>query len=91
VSKPVYQQGMLVGHVQEYSDGLLTLLLKAKRPSEFRDGERETGGASGGVLVVPGTQPLNDWEAAAASGQAAFRGTTLEGTAQMVHERDPLE
>ncbi len=34
--KPVYQQGQLVGYVREYSDGLLTLLLKA-HDAKYRD------------------------------------------------------
>jgi hypothetical protein len=35
--RPVYQGGVLVGHVQEYSDTLLIFLLKAARPHKFRD------------------------------------------------------
>jgi hypothetical protein len=35
VKKPVYQGGKLVGHIQEYSDGLIALLAKAHMP-EFR-------------------------------------------------------
>jgi len=35
VRKPVYQGGKLVGHVQEYSDGLIGLLARAHMP-EFR-------------------------------------------------------
>lgn len=34
--KPVFQQGVEVGRIREYSDGLLTLLLKAHSP-KFRD------------------------------------------------------
>ena len=37
VTKPVYQQGALVGVVREYSDTLLIFLLKARRPQKFRD------------------------------------------------------
>ena len=37
VSKPVYQGGKLVGHVQEYSDTLLIFTLKARRPGKYRD------------------------------------------------------
>lgn len=36
VDKPVYQGGLLVGHIREYSDTLLTQMLKAIRP-EFRE------------------------------------------------------
>lgn len=35
--KPVYQQGRLVGVIQEYSDTLLIFLLKGARPEKFRD------------------------------------------------------
>jgi hypothetical protein len=37
VRKPVYQGGQLVGHVQEYSDHLLTILLRGRRPEKFRE------------------------------------------------------
>lgn len=37
VRKPVYQGGILVGHVQEYSDTLLIFLLKAAKPEKYRD------------------------------------------------------
>lgn len=35
--KPVYQQGTLVGHIQEYSDTMLIFLLKANKPKKYRD------------------------------------------------------
>jgi hypothetical protein len=37
VKKPVYQQGNLVGHIQEYSDTMLIFLLKANKPKKYRD------------------------------------------------------
>lgn len=37
VEKPVYQNGTLVGHIQQYSDTLMIFLLKAYRPDKFRD------------------------------------------------------
>jgi hypothetical protein len=37
VDKPVFYQGAECGAVREYSDGLLTLLLKARRPTVFGD------------------------------------------------------
>lgn len=36
-TKPVYQGGQLVGHIQEYSDTLLIFLLKAARPEVYRE------------------------------------------------------
>jgi hypothetical protein len=35
--KPIYQQGRLVGYVQEYSDTLLIFLLKAHKPEKYRE------------------------------------------------------
>jgi hypothetical protein len=35
--KPVYQGGKLVGTVREYSDTMLTIMLKARRPDRFKD------------------------------------------------------
>lgn len=72
--KPVYQQGKLVGHVREYSDSLLTTLLKAKRPNEFRENVKAEVEHKGGVLVVPGVASDDAWEKAAAANQAEHRG-----------------
>ena len=42
VKKPVYQQGKLVGHVQEYSDTLLIFLLKCWSPDKYgQNGQRD--------------------------------------------------
>lgn len=37
VRKPVYQKGECVGYIQEYSDSLMALLLRANRPAKFND------------------------------------------------------
>ena len=37
VKKPVYQGGMLVGFVQEYSDSLLMFLLRGRRPEKYKN------------------------------------------------------
>jgi len=37
VERPVFQNGKLVGHVQEYSDTLLIFLLKGERPAKYRE------------------------------------------------------
>lgn len=37
VDKPVYYQGEVVGEIREFSDGLLTLLLKANLPDKYRE------------------------------------------------------
>ena len=38
--KPVFQNGQLVGHIQEYSDTLLIFQLKARRPEKYRDNHK---------------------------------------------------
>jgi len=37
VRRPVYQKGELVGYVREFSDRLLEIMLRAKRPVQFND------------------------------------------------------
>ncbi len=37
VERPVFQGGEAVGHVTEYSDRLLELMLKANRPTKYRE------------------------------------------------------
>jgi len=37
VRQPVYQGGLLAGYITQYSDQLLTLMLKAMRPEKYRD------------------------------------------------------
>lgn len=37
VEKPVFWQGGVVGHQTEYSDGLLTFLLKGLKPEKYRE------------------------------------------------------
>jgi len=69
VKKPVFHQGVVCGHLQEYSDTLLIFMLKARRPEVYRErASIEHTGKGGkdlpaptsnttvqaGVLVVPG-------------------------------------
>lgn len=49
VLEPVYQGGEKVGTIRKYSDALLTLLLKGKRPDTFRE-RHEVTGKNGGPL-----------------------------------------
>jgi hypothetical protein len=90
VVKPVFQQGRLVGHVTEYSDGLLTTLLKAKRPKEFRENVSIDAEVKGGVLVVPGVSSSSAWERAALEGQANFRTYRSEAVEDAEEAPDPL-
>ncbi len=48
--EPVYQTGKKVGDIRKFSDSLLTLKLKAKKP-EYRD-KHELTGKDGGPLKV---------------------------------------
>ena len=51
VEKPIYYKGVQIDVVREYSDGLLTLLLKAHKPEKFRDRRSiEHTGADGGPI-----------------------------------------
>lgn len=44
VDKPVYQGGVLVGEIRQYSDVLLMFLLKAHKPEKYRDNVHLSGG-----------------------------------------------
>jgi hypothetical protein len=50
--KPVYQGGERVGTIREYSDSLLTLLLKANAPEKYRERSSiEHTGKDGGPIA----------------------------------------
>lgn len=50
--RPVFYEGQVCGHVQEFSDSLMTLLLKARRPEKFKDrSAAEISGPGGAPLV----------------------------------------
>ena len=72
VSRPVYQGGALVDHVQEYSDELAIFLLKAHRPEKFR--ERVDVRHQGGVRILDG---LDDSDV---DGQPSPEPKKLEGS-----------
>lgn len=50
VDKPVYQGGELVGHVREYSDTLLVLMLKGRRREVYNTERHEHTGDGGGPI-----------------------------------------
>lgn len=71
VVKPIFQQGSKVGTVREYSDGLMALVLKARRRRVYSDNERARGGEqqdNAGVLRVRGELGEADWEEAYGGG-----------------------
>lgn len=47
IEKPVYQSKTLVGHVREYSDRMLVMMLKARRPEKFADTQSARDAAKG--------------------------------------------
>ncbi len=52
VSEPKFYQGAVCGHVQRYSDGLMTFLLEAHRPDKFRAKSTLAVEHSGSIHVV---------------------------------------
>jgi AcrR family transcriptional regulator len=53
VDEPVFYKGDEVGHVRKYSDTLLIVLLKARRPEKYLDRSRqEVGGVNGGAITI---------------------------------------
>lgn len=79
--EPVWDRGgkdrdpSILGFIPKYSDTLMMALLKARRPEKFRERYEldHKGESGGGVLVVPGTIPLDQWSIAAAKQQAQYR------------------
>lgn len=51
VEKPVYQGGVLVGTVTEYSDTLMGLVLRGKRPERYNTERHEHTGKDGGAIA----------------------------------------
>ncbi len=58
VEKPIFHQGVIVGHVQEYSDNLLMFMLKARNPEKYRDNNGQGGMSQPPVKVYPD----GEWE-----------------------------
>lgn len=61
--KPVYQGGVLVGHIQEYSDTLIQFLLRARRPKRYREKTSiEHSGPGGKPMQFQHVRDLSDDE-----------------------------
>lgn len=73
VEKDVYFKGEKVGKDVIYSDRLLELTLKARRPDKFRDNHKHEVETKGGVLIIPAAPSEGDWESGATVGQSKFR------------------
>ena len=78
--------------IRRYSDRLLEVLLKARRPEKFRENMKIEAHVTGGVLAIPQSDQANltadDWA-------ARFRdnadGKTIDGTPVYPHEMPPNE
>lgn len=51
VEKPVYQGGVMVGTITEYSDTLLNLSLRGKRPERYNTERHELSGPGGAPMA----------------------------------------
>lgn len=72
-TKAIYHKGIRCGEETVYSDRMLELTLKARRPERFRESYKVDADVKGGVLVVPAAPAAADWEAQAAAGQEQYR------------------
>lgn len=52
VEEPVFYQGVVCGGVQRYSDTLLTLMLKGRRPGVYNTERHEHTGEGGGPIAT---------------------------------------
>lgn len=59
IDEPVFYKGEQVATVKKYSDRLLELAIKSKKP-EYRDKSQLSVAMSGGVLIVPGIETDED-------------------------------
>lgn len=57
ILKPIFQNGMKVGEVREYSDSLAIFLLKARNPKKYRDNVKVLmGGEKGDAPIQVNSQ-----------------------------------
>jgi hypothetical protein len=61
VEVPIYQQGELVGHRTEYSDSLLSLMLKARVPG-YKPDTDHTSALTVNVAVMPRASSYEEWQ-----------------------------
>jgi len=74
--KPLVSAGKVLGSYTEYSDPLLTLLLKGRRPSKFRENlKHEVSGPNGGPIHTKGEFDYDGYQAL--FGQFVARGDEL--------------
>lgn len=76
VKEPVFHNGEQCGFKIKYSERMLEILLKARRPDIYRENVKMEHDVKGGVLVVPGMANVDDWEAQAKEQQAEHRSNT---------------
>lgn len=65
---------------RQYSDPLLALILKARKPDQYRENVKTTHNFEGqtGVLIVPGAVDPDAWAKAAKEQQEKYAGSTGE-------------
>jgi hypothetical protein len=80
--KPVFHKGQQCGTITEYSDGLMTFLLKARRPEVYRDMIEQGKGATVNVSVQTNLAAVNLLNKLLAGGELGEieRAELLEGT-----------
>ncbi len=73
--KPKDGDPIVIGYVTKYSDQLMALTMKGLKKDKYRENHKveHDVGSKGGVLVVPGIVPLDEWTLAAARQQAKYR------------------
>lgn len=67
--------------IKKYSDSLMPLLMKARKPQEYGDKSKVQleGAAVAPVLILPGVVDADAWAKAAAEQQAKYAGNTEQG------------
>ena len=60
--KPVFYKGTICGHVREYSDTLMIVMLKARRPAKFKERSAvEMTGSNGQPIAFDIRMPIDEF------------------------------
>lgn len=82
----IFYQGMPVGSKRNYSDGLLTTMLKARKPKEYSDKKEVTGVINHkvGVALIPMRVSEDEWSKTALPHDEPVAALPAPATAQKV-------